>query len=89
MSERSAGMIFCRIQSFASSENSSVGLEDDVTRVFGIVDDDLDEIVVEILTTEGLEVPPKRLVMAQKLINSVDDLVRYVMWACTEGQVPK
>ncbi len=89
MPERMAATIFSEIHKLSPSANSSVGLEDDVTRVFDLVDDDLDEIVVEVLRVANLVVPPKRLVMAQRFIQTVDDLVRYVMWACTEGQVPK
>jgi hypothetical protein len=55
-----------------------VGPDDDVGRVYGMVDEDLDDVVLEVLATCGRRLPAEERVRRMQPVVTVRDFVRFV-----------
>lgn len=81
-SRRIARGVLQELQAVMATERFPVHGNDDVWKTYGLTDDDLDEIILKVLRSEGCELPSRKSIMQQRPINTVADVVRYVDWIC-------
>jgi hypothetical protein len=69
--------VYSYLQDWMGSNGFAVRPQDDIGRIYGIVDEDLDEMVVEIAEANNLVIPLETD-YRQKPVETVEDLIRFI-----------
>lgn len=77
MSEALVRSVYNYVQKWMGSNGFPVRPRDDIAKIYGIVDEDLDEMVVEIAEANNL-VLPLETDYWQKPVETVEDLIRFI-----------